>query len=322
MNAHGPRVSSQQAGPRVVVVGSTNVDYVTRVARRPDVGETVAGEDLTVLPGGKGANQAVAAARSGAAVTFVGAVGDDVHGTMLLEALIRDGIDVTGVHRVPGASGSAVIVVGPDGDNSIIIIAGANAKVDDNLIMEESAQIGGASVCVLQGELSSAATTRAALSAAAAGVRVVLNLAPVIELPTEVLRVADPLVVNGHEAAHLLGLSAADVERDPGAAATRLHARGPLSVVITLGAEGSVVLDQDGVHSVPARVVDAVDSTGAGDAFVGALAESLAGNQALLSASTYATAYAALAVTRRGAQASYPTRFEAEEFVRTQVVKK
>ena len=319
MNTHatdaGANAPRDAEPSRVVVIGSANVDYIARVARRPAVGETVAGEDFTVLPGGKGANQAVAAARSGGHVSFIGALGDDVHGSMMLDALTADGINVEGVARHPCASGNAIIVVDAAGDNTIIITPGANAMVTPQTLHAQRDLLHGASVCVLQGELSPEATEAAAICASQAGARVVINLAPIIEVSPETLALADPLVVNSHEAAQLLGRSVDSIETEPDVAARELWARGPRSVVVTLGSHGLALIEADDVLRIAAFPVEAIDTTGAGDGFVGALAESLARGQSLPDASRYASGFAALAVTRRGAQASYPTRAEAEQFL-------
>ena len=304
----------------VVVVGSANVDFVARVARRPNLGETVAGEDLKILPGGKGANQAVAAARSGARVAFIGGVGTDPHADLLLHALGSEAIDLTGVRRHAGSSGVAMVVVAADGDNTIIIIPGANGKVDESQIQAASGLITSGTVCVLQGEIGLAATGLAAVLAHQAGARVVLNLAPVIEILDATLTIADPLVGNAHQAGALLGYTNTEVEKAPGEAASRLRHLGPRSVVLTLGPEGVVVVEDADPVPIPAPEVEAVDTTGAGDAFVGALAQSLAIGESRTAASQYAVAFAFLAVTRRGAQASYPSRADVELFISTNSV--
>lgn len=312
-----PVAYSLSPTPNVVVVGSANVDFVMRVARRPNVGETIAGEDLTILPGGKGANQAVAAARSGANVAFIGGVGTDSHGDLLLHTLSSEGVDLAEVRRHPGPSGVAIIVVTTDGENTIIIVPGANGQVSETQITEASALIAASNVCVLQGELGVATTHHAALLAHQAGARIVLNLAPVIDLPRAALVVSDPLVVNAHEAAILLGYTSLEVENAPQEAASSLKQLGPRSVIITLGPDGVVIVDDTEALTIPAPAVQAVDTTGAGDAFVGALAHSLAEGANLAAASRYAVAFASIAVTRRGAQASYPSQEDVELFIST-----
>lgn len=289
----------------VVVVGSINADLVLEVPRHLHPGETLLGRNGSVLPGGKGANQAVAAARLGARVAMVGAVGTDANAATALSELRRAGVDLTAVRTVDGPTGLAVVTLADDGENSIVVIPGANAATDVPAVEAASATITGASVCVLQAEIPLDAVGRAARLAHDAGRRVVLNVAPACRLPLDVLRLADPLVVNEHEAAILLGA-------DPGTpvpaeqTARDLAAIGVRSVVLTLGASGVVGLDQAGVWSLRARPVTARDTTGAGDAFVGALAVGLAEGSTVHDAALLATRVAAASVQRLGAQPSYP----------------
>ena len=307
--------------PDVVVIGSANADLVLDVDHRPAAGETILGSDLVVTPGGKGANQAVAAGLLGGRVSFIGCVGSDGYGELLRDSLTDAGVDVSGLQTVDVPSGNAIILVTPDGENSIIVSPAANRKVTPELLEELAPRWTGAAVLVLQLEIPVEAVEHAALRTRG---RVVLNAAPAAELPAEVLAVADPLVVNESEAAFLLARRAgarpgADLGAggtNPGAGPSDLVAAlanlGPRSVVLTLGSGGAAHLDKDtgaGGH-VPARPVRAVDTTGAGDAFVGALAVALADGGSLAEAVDRATAVAAVAVSRRGAQASYPRRTE------------
>jgi len=298
--------------PSVVVVGSANADLLARTAVHPAPGETVLGRDLAVLPGGKGANQAVAAARLGARVAFVGAVGDDEFADAATSGLRDAGVDLTRLATVPGSTGVAVVTVAADGENSIVVVPGANAAVDGGFVRRHGDLLGGAPVVVLQGEIP-----RDGVEAAAglAGVRVVVNLAPVIDVDPAVLRRADPLVVNEHEAHAALGLlepgdvvgrDVADEE-----VVARLTALGVPSVVLTRCPQGALVavagaVGVTGVVSVPAPRVDAVDTTGAGDAFVGALAAELARGSDLVGAARLAARVGAFAVRGAGAQPSYP----------------
>ncbi|TDD27697.1 ribokinase [Actinomadura sp. KC06] len=290
----------------VVVVGSVNADLVVGVDRRPAPGETVLGSDLATHPGGKGANQAVAAARLGGRAGLVGRVGDDGHGELLRGALAADGVDLAHLATAPDApTGVALIAVGPDGDNSIIVSPGANARLGPDDVAAARAMIAGASVVSFQLEVPLPAVLAAARLAAEAGGRIVLNLSPPAPVPDELLALCDPLVVNEHEAAFLIG---EDTDRDPRAMAAALVRSGPRSVVVTLGADGVVLAD--GV-TAPARIAspqaEAVDTTGAGDAFTAALCLRLAHGDSLLDAARYAARAGAAAVRKAGAQSSFPT---------------
>ncbi|WP_419706971.1 ribokinase [Promicromonospora sp. NFX87] len=307
---------------RVVVVGSVNADLLTQVAVHPAPGETVLGRSMSVLAGGKGANQAVAAARLGAEVAFVGAVGDDSFAGPATAGLRAAGVDLSALATVAGPTGIALVTVSADGENSIVVISGANAAVAADTVSAHAAAVAGADVVVLQGEIPRAATETAARLARG---RVVLNLAPVIELSADVVRLADPLVVNEHEARLALSLvGGPDVPDDDHAAAARaLTSAGVTSVVITLGSAGAVVATRSGstegdaeVAAVPSPKVSAVDTTGAGDAFVGALASRLAAGDELLDAARLAARVGAYAVTGVGAQSSYPSSTDALPEVR------
>ncbi|MFD8556357.1 ribokinase [Streptosporangium canum] len=286
------------AGPyEMIVVGSVNADLVVRVDRRPAPGETVIGSDLLTYPGGKGANQAVAAARLGARVALLGRIGSDGNGEFLRKALAGDGVGLDHLVETPGPSGVALITVGADGDNSIIVSPGVNARLSEDDIAAAAGLLASARVVSLQLESPLATVLAAARTAA----RVVFNLSPPAVVPDELLAVCDPLVVNEHEAALLLGRRGA-----PGRQARALLALGPRSVVLTLGARGAVVAGPGGVTEVPSPRVEAVDTTGAGDAFTGALAWRLAGGDDLVAATAFAVRVGAASVRRPGAQSSYP----------------
>jgi ribokinase len=286
----------------VVVVGSVNADLVVGVERRPAPGETVLGSDLATHPGGKGANQAVAAARLGGRAGIVGRVGDDGHGDLLRAALAADGVDLAHLTTTPGVpTGVALITVGPDGDNSIIVSPGANARLGAGDVERARDMIAAASVVSFQLEVPLDAVEAAARIAAGAGGRVVLNLSPPAPVPGRLLALCDPLVVNEHEAAFLLGRGG-----DPEEAAAALAGSGPRSVAVTLGADGVVVADGLGTTAVPAPRAEAVDTTGAGDAFTAALCLRLARGDSLRDAARYATRAGAAAVRRPGAQDSFP----------------
>ncbi|MFE7662886.1 ribokinase [Streptomyces celluloflavus] len=289
----------------VLVVGSANADLTVRVGRRPGAGETVLGTDLVESAGGKGANQAAAAARLGGRTALLARVGGDAYGELLLAAQRAAGTDVAPV-IVDGAArtGTAMIIVGPDGDNSIVVSPGANAALAPQDVAAAADVIAGSAVLSLQLEIPMETVRAAAASAAAAGTRVVLNPSPAPEsLAPELLAAADPLVVNEHEARQLSGRA----DGEPGEWAHALRDQGARSVVITLGGDGALVLDASGIGEIPGVRVEAVDTTGAGDAFTGALATRLARGDGLADAARFAVRVGAAAVTKPGAQPSYPT---------------
>ncbi|WP_244930970.1 PfkB family carbohydrate kinase [Nocardioides sp. W7] len=279
----------------VVVVGGINQDVTVRVAVRPVPGETVVGAGPTVSAGGKGANMATAAARAGVAVAVCGAVGDDAAGRDQLEQLTAGGVAIEHVAvRADVATGTALIVVTPDGENSIVVGTGANATLTYD---EVGAACAGAAVVLAQTEVGAGPVDAAARAVAASGGRLVLSPAPVVPLAAETLALADPLVVNESEAADLLDAeSVADL-----AAAVRTRA-GARSVVVTLGSAGLRVADADGSRHLPAPRVDAVDTTGAGDVLAGTLAAALAGGADLDTALVAALEAASLSVQHTGAR--------------------
>lgn len=277
----------------VVVVGSANADLVVSVARRPGPGETVLGSDTEVLPGGKGANTAVAAAKLGARVSLLAAVGDDAYGHMLLDSLASAGIDTGSIHTSERPTGVAYIFVTPDGENSILVSPGANSALGP-----DDVRIDDGKVLVASLEVPLPTIEHAVAVAASRGIRVVVNVSPPAELSPQTLAVLDPIVVNEHEAAQLLGR-----DSDP----RRLLELGPRSAVVTLGARGALVISREGVEEIESPQVEVMDTTGAGDAFTGALAARLASGADLVAAARFAVKVAAISVTRRGAQPSYPT---------------
>ncbi len=269
---------------RVVVVGSLNIDLVTRVERHPKPGETVMGSGLDRLAGGKGANQAVAAVTAGAEVVMVGCVGSDEAGTAYIARLLALGVDVAGIRVEPDCpTGHALITVDEMGENSIVVIAGANAAVglDD---LEVLSSVGPGDIVLLQLEVPLAVVAAAARRAASRGARVVLNLAPYAALAPDVVAIADPLVVNEHEA-----LMLADSEALPA------------SLVVTFGAAGAA-WDGDQLTGPVVRESEVFDTTGAGDAFCGALAAALAARAGRHQALAAALAAGADAVRHVGAQ--------------------
>ncbi|THJ65796.1 ribokinase [Arthrobacter echini] len=287
----------------IVVVGSINADLVVTLERHPQPGETVSGRSLTVLPGGKGANQAVGAALLGGDVTMVGAVGSDDYADTALSTLRSAGVDLRSVRTVPGSTGIAVVEVSDDGENTIVVLPGANAEVTPAQVDATTETIAGAAVVVVQGELP-AGTTTAAMRLASG--RVILNLAPVILLDRDALLRADPLVVNEHEGALVLAQLGGPEATDHHGVVEALRKCGLASVVMTLGGAGALVSDGGPIAMVPAPRVDVVDTTGAGDAFVGALAARLAAGAALEDAVRFAVQVGSYAVQQPGAQPSYP----------------
>ena len=291
----------------VFVVGSINQDFVLSVERRPEPGETVTNAQLSKGNGGKGANQAAAAALLGAEVTFLGRVGDDGLGEPLVEALTDKGVDTSLIGVSSGwSTGTAFITVTPDGENAITVAPGANRSLSTEDAEDASERIGEASVLVAQMEVPPEVVARAVEVAAEQETRTVVNLAPTTQVPRELLEKLDPLVVNEHEAAFLLEKKVEGVEGTL-SAAPELLALGPKSVVITLGPDGAVFSDGGSTKHVPSPEVEVVDTTGAGDAFVGALAAKLARGDPLEDAVAYAVRAGAAAVTKEGAQGALPT---------------
>ncbi|MEW2177934.1 ribokinase [Streptomyces sp. NPDC005406] len=288
---------------KVAVLGSTNMDLVAYVDRAPERGETVTGREFLTVPGGKGANQAVAAARAGGDVMMIGAVGDDGYGLRIRENLEHSGVDTDLLHTAEGPSGTAHIVVDGKGSNAIVVIPGANGTVTA-LGPGEIAAIAEADLLLLQLELPLSAVIEGARAGHAQGVRTVLTPSPVQELPAELLDCVDLLIANEYEAAELSG------QAEPHAASEILLAQVP-AVVITLGSKGCLYAARGSqtVH-FPAPEVTAVDTTGAGDTFVGTLAVALGEGQPVPKAIAWAASAAALCVQKPGASVSMPYRSE------------
>ncbi|MEV1053891.1 ribokinase [Streptomyces sp. NPDC049887] len=288
----------------LLVIGSANADLVIGVERRPGPGETVLGSDLAVHPGGKGANQAVAAARMGARTALLARVGDDAYGRLLLDTQRAAGVDTAGVLVGGAPTGVALITVDPSGDNSIVVSPGANGQLTPGDVRAAGSLLHASRVVSAQLEIP-LETVAEAVRSLLPGTRFVLNPSPPRPLPPEVLAACDPLIVNEHEAKVILGDEA--VGGEPADWARTLLARGPRSVVVTLGAQGALVASRQGTALVPAVKVNAVDTTGAGDAFTAVLAWRLGQGDALMEAAAYAARVGAAAVTKAGAQGSYPT---------------
>ena len=296
---------------QVVVLGSVNVDLILRCPSLPVPGQTVHGTDFCRVPGGKGANQAVAAARMGADVRFIGAVGADEGGRAARACLIDEGINASHLRTIDEvATGSAMILVDEaTGQNCIALYDGANARVDAALAESAVENIARAAVLVCQLETPVAATLLAARIARDAGVPVLLNPAPAVTLDRELLELVDLLVPNESEAMVLAGQSAS-AAFDEDLVVEALHAAGARAVLITLGARGILYSDGKTRFRRDAHAADAIDTSGAGDAFIGALAAALASGRALEHAIEFAQRAASLSVTRPGAMASLPYQSE------------
>lgn len=288
---------------RIVVIGSVNTDLVVRGPRIPSAGETVTGGSFLRAPGGKGANQAVAAARAGADVTFVARVGNDELGEAAIAGLQEESIDVAHIRRDPDhATGVALIMVDQSGENAISVAPGANACLSVDDVEAARVAIESAEVLLMQLETPIPAVERAAAIASAAGTTVILNPAPARPLGDSLLSDVDVLTPNEGESSVLTG------EVEPGVAAARLRESGVTTVVVTLGPRGALVLSGEGESSVPGFAVTAIDSTAAGDAFNGFLAVSLGEGLDLAQAVPRACAAGALATTVPGARPSLPFR--------------
>jgi ribokinase len=294
----------------VVVLGGANMDYLARGPVLPAPGDTVQGHEFTRAPGGKGANQAVAAARLGARVAFVARVGRDIEGDAILEQLEREGIDTRYVSRDDvRRTGVALIHVRADGEKQILAVPGANDGVGGDDVRNAASLLGGAKVLLMQLELPAEPVMLAAKLGKAAGATIVLDPAPPRELPDELLRSVDVLRCNEGEAHALTGISVSD-RSSAQRAASVLRTRGVGAAIVAAGSAGNLLASDDGEQWLPRIPVRSVDATGAGDAFSGAVAAFLAEGMELGRAAGLANAAAALATTRVGAMAGLPGREE------------
>ena len=287
----------------ILVFGSINLDLVARVARLPRPGETLAGESFAALPGGKGANQALAARRAGAEVTLVGAVGDDAFAASALERLEAAAVDLSRVRRVDAPTGVALIHVGEHGENCITVIAGANAQVEPSTVADDL--LGPGTTVILQLEVPLPAVLDLALRAHARGARVILNAAPPRPLPPALMSSLDVLIVNEIEAAAIA--ITVDVRAMPEAFAAGVYRRFGCATVVTLGAQGALAVADGVMLRAAAPSVHVVDTTGAGDAFTGALAAALDRGFAWAGALAAGVAAGSLACTAAGAQTALPS---------------
>ena len=309
--------------PNILVVGSLNTDLVVRAPRFPQPGETISGEDLQVIPGGKGANQAVAAARLGANVSMLGRVGQDGFGDFLLENLKANHVDAQLVQREAASTGTATIIVDANGQNSIVLSPGANGKVSPADV--ENVSFVHHELLLLQLEIPMPTVLAAAQRAREKNVRVILNPAPARQLPDELITLTDFLIPNETELSLLTGTDVNDLSSAE-AAARALLGRGTKNVIVTLGSRGALVVDSDTSKQVDTYQVNVVDTTAAGDAFIGGFATKLLESARLLAnpqgkataiqeAVRYGCACGALATTKFGAQPSLPTAEEVERFM-------
>lgn len=298
----------------VVVVGSLNIDLVVGLERLPEAGETVLGHTFDRHAGGKGLNQAVAAARLGAPVTMVGAVGDDANGQWLRDVLNAADIEDQHVARIPGTSGTALIEVDEQGENRIVVIPGANAHVTESEVRDAIEAIPEFSVLLAQGELNSETTAQAIKLAHERKATVIVNPSPAWAMPPSLIKFIDVIVANEHEAQLLTGLETG-TSVDATEAALRLTDAGCATVIITRGEKGCVWSSDGNTGSVPTFRMTPVDTVGAGDAFCGGLAAALASGLDIGEALRWASAAGALATTKSGAVPSLPHRHEVEELL-------
>jgi ribokinase len=307
-------------GSTIIVIGSVNMDLVVRAKRMPKEGESLIGSGFTMVPGGKGANQAVAAARLGSTTHFVGRVGNDMFGTRLKDGLSSCGVNTDHVLVDDGPSGIAMIILNESGQNSIVVAPGANAHCRPEDLRPVAGLFGRADFLLLQLEIP-LKTIKAALDMAhAAGLRSVLDAGPAQKVSMNLLRKAHIVSPNETEAFALTDIEVNDVTSARNAAKKLLDG-GVETVVMKLGGQGALVVTPDLDEHVPPFAVDAVDTTAAGDAFTGALAVALADGTDLADAVRFANAAGALAVTRLGAQPSMPTRESVERFMAERVVR-
>ncbi|MDD2157229.1 ribokinase [Glaesserella parasuis] len=300
---------------KLCVLGSINVDHVIRVPYFPKAGETLTGYGYQIAYGGKGANQAVAAARCGANVHFIGAIGDDQIGKTMKQAFEQDGINTEAISVIENQStGLAMIQVADLGENSIVISAGANADISEALVEQHKSHIEQADILLMQLESPLQAVAKAAKIAKKAGVKVVLNPAPAQPLPDSLLSQIDIITPNETEAEILTGIKVTN-EQTAAVAANYFHQLGIETVLITLGSKGVYYSEKGQGEIIPGFRVDAVDTTAAGDTFNGAFVTALLEGKSPKESIRFAHAAAAISVTRMGAQTAIPRREEIEAFL-------
>ena len=296
----------------VLVIGSLNADLVVKSPRFPQPGETISGDDLQIIPGGKGANQAVATARQGVKTTMVGRVGSDSFGPFLVDNLKSNDVDTSQVLKTDSATGTAIIVVDANGQNSIVLSPGANGMVTPADV--DSASFSNSGLLLLQLEIPTPTVLRAAQRAREHGMQVILNPAPAKSLPAELLSNVDILIPNESELALLTSLPVTD-SSSAEVAAKEILKQGVKTVIVTLGSKGALLVTATQVKHVDTYKVNVVDTTAAGDAFIGGFASSLLSGKSLEDSVRYGCACGALATTKFGAQPSLPTKDEVETFI-------
>lgn len=294
----------------ILVIGSLNADLVVKSPRFPKPGETISGEDLQIIPGGKGANQAVAAARQGVDVAMVGRVGNDAFGNLLLNNLKKNNVDISKVEQIDSATGTAVIVVDSNGQNSIVLSAGANGKVNTKDIDASP----DAKILLLQFEIPIETVVYAAKVYKSKGTKVILNPAPAKEISDELLSHVDILIPNESELSLLSKQEVTNV-KSAEKAAKEILKRGVKIVIVTLGEKGALIVDSQQVTKVNSYQVNVVDTTAAGDSFIGGFASAFLQNKSLEESVRYGCTCGALATTKFGAQPSLPTKEEVEIFI-------
>lgn len=301
---------------KIAVLGSSNTDMIIKVPRIPKPGETILGGEFAMAAGGKGANQAVASARLGGAVTFLARVGDDMFGEQAIQGFVNDGVNIEYIQRDSEApSGVALIFVAEDGENSIAVASGANANLSPDDIEAVSQTLIDADILLMQLETPIETVKKAAAVAANNGVKVIINPAPAQSLDKELLKCISILTPNESEIELLTGVKCQN-ESDIQQGAKKLMAQGVEVVIVTLGFKGAMVVSEGISRLIPAFRVRAIDTTAAGDVFNGALAVALAEGRTLANAILFANAAAALSVTKLGAQTSAPHRDEVEELLK------
>ena len=299
----------------ILVVGSLNADLVVRAPRFPQSGETISGEDLQVIPGGKGANQAVAASRLGANVSMLGRVGKDNFGDLLLDNLKSNNVDTHLIQRDDASTGTATVIVDGNGQNSIVLSGGANGKVTTSDL--KRASFSTFSMLLLQLEIPTATVLSAAKFAKENGVRVILNPAPAKNIPEKLISLVDFIIPNETELSLLTDQSVTDTSSAEKAAKLLIE-RGAQTAIVTLGSKGALIVNNEMSKQVDTYQVDVVDTTAAGDAFIGGFATALVENKSLADAVQFACACGALATTKFGAQPSLPPKTEVENLIRIQ----
>jgi ribokinase len=293
-------------GRQITVIGSINMDLVTSTSQIPKVGETVLGQSFHTIPGGKGANQAVAAARLGGDVTMIGAVGDDSFGKTLVEHLTKQGINTKHIMEVKGVSTGIATIILSEADNSIIVVPGANNYITPEIIEKHEERIKASSILLLQLEIPLESVIKAVELAKKHGILTILNPAPIQKLPKELLEMVDYVTPNEHEQTLLF----ASID-----GSDQIVAKLKEKCIVTKGSKGVMVYKNGKKIEIPSIQVEAVDTTGAGDSFNGALAYALCDGLEIEVASRFANVVGAISVTKLGAQTGMPTKKEVEEFL-------